>query len=158
MAYHVRRLLLGLLVVALQWLVLGRLRLWGVFPDAVLIFIVLIALREGRLTGSVYGFVFGFLCDLLYGTWGVQMLAKTIVGFLVGLFAVGPRESLNISQTQALLGGLVIALVHNGMTVIFFALSAGTRTSFLIFGLWIGSALYTAFLALLTSLVFPRRK
>ena len=85
------------------------------------------------------------------------MMAKAVVGFLVGLFAVGPRESLNISVTQALIGGLVIALVHNGITVIFFALTAGTRTPFLIFGLWIGSAIYTAVIAFLAALLIPRR-
>jgi rod shape-determining protein MreD len=157
MAHYVRRLLVGLLIVAVQWLVLGRLLLWGVFPDAVLIYIVVLALRDGRLSGSIFGFVFGFLCDLIYGTWGVQMLAKTIVGFLVGLFAIGPRDSFNLSAVQALIGGLVIALVHNGITVIFFALTAGTRTPFLIFGLWIGSAIYTAFVAFFAALIIPRR-
>ena len=157
MSHYVRRLLIGVLVLLLQWLVLGRLRLWGVYPDAVLIFIVVIALRDGRLSGSIFGFIFGFFCDMIYGTWGIQMMAKTIVGFLVGLFSIDPRESLNISSGQAFLGALVIALVHHGITVIFFALTAGTRTPFLIFGLWIGSAIYTAFVAFLAVLIIPRR-
>ncbi len=157
MSSRIRILILGLLVVALQWLVLGRLRLWGVFPDAVLILVVVTALRSGRLMGSLAGFFFGFLCDLIYGTWGIQMMAKTIVGFIVGLFAIDPRETLHVTPAQALIGGLVIALVHNGITVIFFALTAGTRTPFLIFGLWIGSALYTAVIAFLTALFATRR-
>lgn len=152
-----RKLLFGILVLLLQWLVLGRLRIWGVFPDAVLLFLVLMALRGGRLEGAVLGFLLGFGMDFLYGTWGIHMLAKTVIGFIVGIFAIDSRDSLIITPTQALIGALVIALVHNGMTVIFYALAAGTRTPFLIFGLWIGSAVYTAVLALIAAMFGTRR-
>jgi rod shape-determining protein MreD len=152
-----RKLLLGLLVLLLQWLVFGRLRIWGVYPDVLLLYVVIASLREGRLAGSVFGFVLGFGMDFLYDTWGVHMLSKTIVGFLVGLFAIDPRDKLHISPMQALIVALVIALVHNGITVIFYALGAGTRTPFLIFGLWLGSAAYTAFVALLAAMFASRR-
>ncbi|NBC19200.1 MAG: rod shape-determining protein MreD [Bacteroidetes bacterium] len=151
-----RRVLIGLLVVALQWLVLGRLRLWGAYPDAVLLFVAWVGLRDGRLSGSVTGFGLGLLMDAIYGTWGIQMLVKTVIGFLIGLFPADERESLLILPQQAFLGALVIALLHNGLLVIFLALQSGTRTSFLISALWIGSALYTSIVGTIASLFSTR--
>ena len=46
--------LTGLIAVLLQWIVLGRLRLWGAYPDGVLIFIAWLGFAYGRRTGAVY--------------------------------------------------------------------------------------------------------
>ena len=152
----VRRALVGLLIVALQWLILGRLQLWGAYPDIVLLYVAWLALRHGRLAGSVTGFGLGFLMDAIYGTWGLHMIAKTLVGFLVGLFPANERETLLIMPQQAFIGTLVIALVHNGLLVLMIALQSGVRTEFLIWALWLGSALYTSILGTIASLFNTR--
>ena len=118
-----RQVLFGLGVVLLQWLVFGRLRLWGAYPDVVLLFVAWIGLRYGRVQGTVTGFLTGFLLDVIYGTWGIHMFVKTVVGFLVGMFVV------------------VLALAN------------GTRAPALITALWIGSAIYTALVAVVWSLI-----
>lgn len=151
-----RHVLIGLAVVALQWLVLGRLRLWGAYPDAILLYTTWLALRFGRLPGMVSGFALGLVMDALYGTWGVQMFAKTTIGFMVGVFPADERAAVLIRPQQAFIGGMVIALLHNGLQVIFYALQAGTRTSFLIAGLWIGSAVYTAAVGTIATLFTAR--
>ena len=61
MSFLVRYALIGAGVFALQWLVLGRLTLWGSYPDAVLLFVAWIGLREGRRVGSLAGFGLGAL-------------------------------------------------------------------------------------------------
>ncbi len=152
----VRTFLIGLGIFLLQWLMLGRLTLWGAYPDAVLLFVAWLGVRKGRQWGAIGGFVFGFLMDVVYNTWGLHMLVKTLIGFLLGLFPSSKREGLLILPRQALLGGLVVALVHNGIFVTMLALQAGVRNSFLVTGLWIGSALYTAFLGTFASLFSSR--
>jgi len=152
----IRSMLMGLAVVAVQWLFLGRLTLWGAYPDAVLLYVVFLGMRYGRQAGAVSGFGLGFLLDAIYDTWGLHMLVKTLVGFLVGFFPSTERETLIILPRQAFLGGLVIALVHNGLFVTLLALQAGARNSFLITGLWLGSALYTACVATIVSLFKTR--
>jgi len=144
--------LIGLGVFALQWLVLGRLTLWGSYPDAVLLFIAWIGLRKGRRVGSVMGFGLGALMDVVYGTWGVYMFSKTLVGFLLGLFPADQRESLRLQPRQAFLGGLVVALLHNGIVVIFLALQTDASNSFMVLSLWLGAALYTAFVSVIATL------
>jgi len=151
-----RIILTGFGIFLLQWLMLGRLTLWGAYPDVVLLFVAWLGIRKGRQWGAVGGFALGFLMDAVYDTWGLHMLVKTLVGFLLGLFPSSEREGLLILPRQAFLGGFVIALVHNGVFVTLLALQAGARNAFLITGLWIGSALYTAFLGTLTSLFSTR--
>lgn len=152
----VRQAILGVLVFIVQWLVLGRLRLWGAYPDAVLLFVAWTGVRNGRSAGAVAGFTLGLLMDVIYGTWGIHMFVKTLVGFLVGLFPANERETLLILPQQAFIGSLVIALLHNGLLVLLLALDAGTRNSFLITTLWLGSALYTATLGTIASLFNTR--
>jgi len=152
----VRQAVIGVLVFLVQWLVLGRLRLWGAYPDAVLLFVAWMGVRNGRQAGAVTGFSTGLLMDVIYGTWGIHMFVKTLVGFLVGLFPANERETLLILPQQAFIGSLVIALLHNGLLVLFLALEAGTRNAYLLGALWIGSAVYTAGLGTVASLFNTR--
>ncbi len=76
--------------------------------------------------------------------------------FVIGLFRSELGESLRIRPEQAFLGGLLVAIVHHGLRVIILALDENTRTTFLITGLWFGSALYTAFVAFVLSLFRSR--
>jgi rod shape-determining protein MreD len=152
----VRQALIGVLVFLVQWLILGRLRLWGAYPDAVLLFVAWMGVRNGRQAGAVTGFSTGLLMDVVYGTWGIHMFVKSLVGFLVGLFPANERETLLILPQQAFIGSLVIALLHNGLLVLFLALEAGTRNAYLLGALWVGSALYTAALGTMASLLNTR--
>ncbi|CAN5545271.1 rod shape-determining protein MreD [soil metagenome] len=152
----IRQVGVGLVVVLLQWLIFGRLKLWGAFPDIVLLYVAYIAIRYGRLPGAAAGFFTGFLMDAINQTWGLHMLVKTIMGFVVGLFRSEQGETLRLNPIQAAVGALVVALVHNGVFVILLALDEGMRTPMLITALWLGSALYTAVVAMLGTLIRSR--
>lgn len=152
----IRHMAIGLAVFAVQWLILGRLRLWGAYPDAVLLYLAYTAIRYGRQAGAVTGFGFGFLMDAIYDTWGLHMFVKTLVGFMLGMLSSSESDNLVIRPRQAFLGGLVIAIVHNGIFVTLLALQSGARNSFLVTSLWLGSAIYTAVVATLF-LVFSDR-
>ena len=157
MPYVLRQVAVGLAVVLLQWL-LSHLGLWGAFPDVVLLYVAYVALRRGRVAGAVTGFAAGLLMDLVVNpsTLGVNALLKTLMGFVVGLFQSEQGEHLRLTPVQAFVGALVVAVVHNGLLTILLALEQETRTPFLIFGLWLGSALYTAVVALVGSLFRSR--
>ena len=153
-----RRIGAGLGVVLLQWLVFQRLGLWGVVPDVVLLFVALVAIKRGRLAGAVAGFSAGLLMDLLTNPamFGLNALVKTLIGFVVGLFRSDQGENTRVAPPQALVGALVVAVVHNGLVTILLALDQGTRTPFLIVGLWLGGAVYTAVVAFVASLFSTR--
>ncbi len=157
MPYVLRQVALGLGVVLLQWL-LSHLTLWGAWPDVVLLFVAYTALRRGRVAGAVTGFTAGLAMDLLVNpaTLGINTVLKTLLGFVIGLFRSDQGEHLRLSPVQAFLGALMVAIVHNGLMTIVLALEQDTRTPFLIFGLWIGSSLYTAVVALVGALFRSR--
>ena len=141
-----RRILTGIGVVLAQWLVFAQLGLWGVVPDVVLLFVTITALKRGRMAGAIAGFSAGLLMDLLTNPtmFGLNALVKTLMGFVVGLFRSDQGENTRVGPPQAFLGGLVVAMVQNGLVTILVALDQGTRTPFLIAGVWIGGAVYTA--------------
>lgn len=149
-------MVIGLMVVLVQWLVLGRLPLWGAYPDAMLLYAAWVGMRYGRRAGAIGGFLLGFCFDAIYGTWGVHMFVKTLVGFLMGIVPASERETLLVLPRQALVGGFVIALLHNGLVVTMMALQAGAANTYMATVLWFGSALYTAFIGTLAALVSIR--
>ena len=152
-----RQVALGLGVVLLQWL-LSNLPLWDVVPDVVLLYVAWVALRRGRVAGAVTGFWTGLLMDLVVNpsTLGLHAMLKTLMGFVIGYFRSEQGDNLRLSPLQAFVGALMIAIVHNGLMTIILALEQNTRTPFLIFGLWLGAALYTAVVALVASLFRSR--
>jgi rod shape-determining protein MreD len=152
-----RNILFGIAVLLVQWLVAGRLQLWGAYADIVLLFLTLQALHYGRLTGALSGFGLGLVLDVIYGTWGIQMFVKTVVGFVIGFFPTGERGSVFFTPAQAVIGALVISLLHNGLMVVFHALQSGTRNLFMITALWVGSSVYTAVIAGVASLFYSGR-
>ena len=149
-----RQVLIGLGVVLAQWLVFSRLPVWGVVPDIVLLYVALMALRYGRVAGAIAGFAAGLGADfLVLGSFvGLGALVKTALGFVVGIFRSERGEMLRLDPVTAFIGALVLAAVHNGLMVILMALDEGTRTLFLVFGVWLGAALYTAVVALIAAL------
>ena len=157
MPYVLRQIAIGLAVVLLQWL-LTNLELWDVWPDVVILYVAYVALRRGRVAGAVTGFWTGLLMDIIVmqDQLGLNTILKTLMGFVIGLFRSEQGENLKLTPVQAFVGALVVAVVHNGLMTIILALDVGTRTPFLVFGLWLGAALYTAVVALAGSLFRTR--
>jgi rod shape-determining protein MreD len=153
MPFDFRRAGLGLGAFLLQWMVLGRLSIYGSTPDVVLLYIAWYALQTNRRAGAIAGFLLGTALDVAYGTWGIHMFVKTLVGFLLGTFAVDERDALLIQPQQAFLGGLTLALLHNGLLVTLLALQTSASNDFLIASLWLGAAAYTACVATLLSVL-----
>ena len=151
-------ILVGALIIAVQWLVLGRLHIWNAWPDAVLLYVAWTAMRFGRRQGALTGFASGFIMDALYGTWGIQMFVKTLMGFLIGLFRSTERESFQVIPSYIFVGSLVVALLHNGLFALFIALDASTKNVSIVTGIWLGSSLYTAALAGLATLFMTRTR
>ena len=157
MSALVRHALIGVGVVLVQWLVLERLEIYGATPDAVLLYVLWMSLNYGRQSGSLVGFAVGFLADLAYGSWmGLNTFLKTLVGFFGSYFPATRREILLIRPGQAFVGGLVVALLHNGLRVLLIAVETSSRSLSLVTGEWLGASLYTAVLAFLAALFYNR--
>ena len=64
--------------------------------------------------------------------------------------------TLKQGETMALLGGFVIAFLHNGMQVVFLAIQSGAASTSLTLSVWLGSAVYTALVGTLFALFAVR--
>lgn len=72
--------------IILQTTVVNYIAIFGVKPDLLLIIVVYLGFKRGSLTGEISGFFGGFLEDLFTGNLiGINALAKTIIGYIVGL-------------------------------------------------------------------------
>ena len=59
----------------------------GVIPDLIIILLAFYALKMGQLHGTILGFIYGLLFDLITGgLLGSSMLSKTVTGFVIGYF------------------------------------------------------------------------
>ena len=63
-------------------------------PDLILILLIYIAIRNGKIKGTSTGFTFGLIEDLIVsvGFLGLSALTKSVTGFIMGYFA-GSRRS-----------------------------------------------------------------
>ena len=157
MRYIIRSSILGFVALLLQWLLIGRLQLWGTYADLTLLIIAWTALKHGRLGGSIAGFMIGYGLDILYGTWGLQAFVKTIVGFMVGYFVAEEQLRLLYQPHRTLIGALTIALVHFGLIAFVLVIQTGTRTPELV-QMMLGCSILTALLGVILSLFRTRSR
>jgi len=152
----VRCIIVGLIIVTLQWLFFGRLSLWGSTPDVVLLFVIWMSLRYGQIGGSLAGFFAGFGLDAIYGLWGTHMFVKTIIGFLIGTLDLIDSEVFERSKRRIVEITSAVALIHNVLFFMFILIQDGISRESLAVMLCLGNTLYTTFLAFIVA-VFWRR-
>jgi rod shape-determining protein MreD len=98
-----------------------RLAIGTIQPDVTILLLVFISLRRGPITGTLVGFSIGLLQDLLVGhTLGMNMLAKSITGFLLGklsdkLVFGGLLFNSAITAVAVLLHDFIYLLVFTGL-------------------------------------------
>ncbi|MCS7176853.1 MAG: rod shape-determining protein MreD [Candidatus Kapabacteria bacterium] len=104
-------------VVVLPWIAVA-----GIVPDVLLVLTVWIALREGQIAGMIAGFGCGLLLDwAMQGQLGLHAFAKTVAGFVGGLFAhpedPGWLATVDLLRLMGIL--LLVCVLHN---LLYFAL------------------------------------
>jgi rod shape-determining protein MreD len=78
-------LLLILIQKSLVWFI--SLSQFNISPDFVIIALIYIGVREGKISGAIYGFIAGLLLDVLSGSFlGLLALSYTISAFIAGFF------------------------------------------------------------------------
>lgn len=84
---YIISLLLFIPVIILQLTVIPLISIQGIIPDMILIILLFYTLKEGQLYGTIMGFVFGLLFDIISGgVLGSAAFSKTLAGFIGGYF------------------------------------------------------------------------
>ena len=154
-----RNLLLIALALFIQASIASKISVFGVTPDLVLLVLVYIGISGGRVNGAIFGFLAGFLQDTFAPEhMGINALAKSIVGFVVGSGQRGIVAESYVVQGSIVFGAV---LLHD---LVYFVCYTGRDLPGIIFNLLrygVGAALYTAalsvFLSILLSIFRARR-
>jgi rod shape-determining protein MreD len=109
-----RKITLSLVLLCIIALVqefgLSRMMLFKVSPDAVAIFLALIAVTADQKTSTSFGFAAGVLTGLLSGNIGLNMLARTIGSFIASYFHTPVISHATAKQkTRRFYGAVIVA-------------------------------------------------
>lgn len=158
MAQYFRYAVMVIVLTVLQTTVVPFIGLHGVTPDLLLIYVIIIALREGQIPGTVVGFVIGLFSDLAAGDFiGLGALTKTIAGFVAGYFynEATPLQSLGSSKflwVVAIAGG-----IHNLIHHMFLLQGLSLPFTEIIVKFAIGTTIYTMAAALIPMLQYSSK-
>jgi rod shape-determining protein MreD len=150
--------LISVILVVVQTKLMRLLTVEGITPDILTIWVVFLALREGQLPASIWGFVIGLAFDLATGNFlGLSALSKTICGFFSGYFYNENKMLQTLASYRFLMVVLFASVIQN--TVYFIIYSQGSEISFLraIFQVGLATAFYTTTWTLLPMFAFARR-
>lgn len=149
-------LLVLLLLIQKTFIKILSLSSLNISPDFVMIMLVYIGVKEGKISGSIYGFLAGLTADFLSGTFiGLSAITYTIASFLAGFFK---------SDNEKFLAGYfflisVFACSFAGNFIYFWIYFQGAPINLpeVIIKYVLTSSAYTTLISLVY-VVFPRKK
>jgi len=153
-----RNIAVSLALVVLQTTIVRMLSLEGIVPDLLIIWVVYIALTEGQLHGTVWGFCIGLCADILSGSFlGLSAMTKTVSGFVGGYFFNDNKTQLTLGTYRFLLIVLSVSFLHNLLYFIIFTQGSEIRFWEVVFKFGITTTLYTATVCVIPMFAFSRR-
>ena len=149
----VKYLVVGLLILFLDQTVLSHLSLWGVSFDPLLIYLIWILPKQGRIA-TIYTVAFlAIIQDALLDTWGMYLLSKSVLVLFFHNYLIQKFET-KIFIGQFFGYSLIIALIHNLTFYLFASLTGDYATGWWPFTLILLSGMYTATISLVTYLIY----
>jgi rod shape-determining protein MreD len=149
---------LSLVLILLQTTAVQLVSLNGIVCDLLLILIVYISIKDGQITGTVYGFSIGLVFDLISGGFlGLSSLTKAVCGFIAGYFFNDNKTEITLGSYRFLLVVLFSSLVHN--FIYFILYQQGSELNFWLAILRIGltTTLYTTTVSVIPVLIYARK-
>jgi len=158
MSRNLKYLFLSIFLIGIQSQLMRLLTLEGITPDLLTIWIVYIALREGQLPATLWGFSIGLLFDLFSGNFlGLSALTKTVCGFTAGYFYNENKTPLTLGSYRFIVIVLVVSFIHNAIYFLLFTQGSDIGLLNAIFRVGLATTFYTASLTLLPMFAFSRK-
>jgi rod shape-determining protein MreD len=154
--YAAALLILVIIQKSLIWLI--AVTDYQITPDILLIGLVYVGIRKGKIVGSSGGFIFGLIFDVFsFSFLGLTALSKSTAGFISGFFNTENKIERYTNSYVFVLIVLLCSMINN---LIYFTLYfQGTSLTFLniLFRYIIPTAVYTAFFSILP-IILTRKK
>ena len=153
-----KNIVVSLMLVVLQTTIVRLFTLEGIIPDILIIWVAYLALTEGQLRGTVWGFSIGLCLDLLSGNFlGLSAMSKTLCGFLCGYFYNENKMHLTLGSYRFLLIVLLASFLHNLLYFMIFTQGTDIRFWQVVMRFGITTTLYTATVSALPMFAFSRK-
>lgn len=131
---------------------------FDVTPDLVLIGVVHIGMKKGKIYGSVGGFVTGLIIDFIsFSFLGLMALSKSAAGFLAGFFSNPDKVERYLNSYIFVIIILVCSAVHNLIYFTIYFQGSSLQFGDIMFRYVFPTAVYTALFGILP-VIFERRK
>lgn len=155
MTHYARYAVIVIVLLVIQATIVPFISLAGVTPDVLLIFVVVVALREGQIPGTITGFVVGLTSDIVAGDFlGLGALTKTIAGFTAGYFYNQTNPEQSVSTYTFFITVAAAGLLHNIIYYGFLLQGLPVSVAAIILKFMIGSTAYTVLVSLVPYFYF----
>jgi rod shape-determining protein MreD len=148
---------IGLLLISLQGLLGPWLTIQKIRPDFLLIFVMYVGQKEGKIFGQLTGFSTGLLLDFLgMGTFlGLSVFTKTLSGFLAG-YLKNQKNKINIFSYYVII--LLIFFVHFYLFYSLYYHSMELSLQYRLARYILPSLIYTGVFYFLVEFIFSRQE
>jgi rod shape-determining protein MreD len=128
-------------------------------PDLILILLVYYTLKNGQLYGTILGFIYGLLFDVITGgILGATMLTKTLAGFVAGYFYNENKKDIYFKSYSFLLIVFLSSIIDSVAFTFISSFDLTSNIISLLINLAILPAIYTTTLSTLISVFYPKRR
>ncbi len=154
--YGLMLLLLAVIQKTLIWLL--AVTSYEITPDILLIGLVFVSIKKGKMTGSIGGFIFGLLIDFFsFSFLGLMALAKASAGFTAGFFNTENKIERYTQSYVFVIIVFVCSLINNFIYFIFYYQGTVLSLGDILFRYIVPTAVYTALVSILPLIFFQRR-
>jgi len=130
----------------------------GVIPDLIIILLVFYTLKMGQMHGTILGFTYGLLFDLITGgLLGSSMLSKTITGFITGYFYNENKKDIYLKSLIFPLIVLLASTIDSFILSFFSTIDLNTSITTFFIEQGILPGIYTAVFSIIVIVFYPRR-
>ncbi len=127
-------------------------------PDIVLIGLVYIGIKRGKITGSISGFLSGLVLDIFSFTFiGLMAFVKTIAGFVSGFFNESTKTERYLSSYIFILIVTFCSLINNTVYFIFYFQGTSLVLQEILLRYIVPTTVYTALFSIFP-VIFARRR
>lgn len=128
--YYILLLILIIIQTTFIWLI--AISEYNIVPELVLVGVVLMGIKRGKIEGMLSGFFSGLILDITAGSFlGLLALIYTIMGFVAGFFQETKDKEKVLSKKQFMLLIAVISFISNFIYFQIYFLTAASVHSFL---------------------------
>lgn len=151
-------ILIALIIVQKTLVGLIEVTSFQITPDIVIIGLVYVAIKKGKITGTVSGFVAGLFLDILSFTFlGLMALSKSVAGFIAGFFNIENKTERYLNTFMFTVIVCIASLINN---IIYFTIYfQGTNLMFtdVLLRYVLPTTVYTGIFSIIP-VIFARRK